>query len=151
MLPTESREFLCKLRQLACIHARWLTADAIAQDGRLSLQRLQHFERKRKAGTPPEPYASMMEAERVIAAMRLGDLTGASAPEADERKAPSSSDKPKRKAGAAKKQQGKKKRKTARGDGEGAEDADESGPERLVDDDDDEEDDDDDEEEEEEE
>ena len=70
-------EYLCKLRGLALIHARWLIADEIHDDGKLSTRALALFERQRKAGKPIEPYASAMEVERVVAASRLGDLTGA--------------------------------------------------------------------------
>ena len=40
-------EYLCKYRGRAHIHATWLTADKIAADGRLSLQRLQNYQKKR--------------------------------------------------------------------------------------------------------
>jgi hypothetical protein len=61
-------QFLCKLKGVAHVHAQWMTAAQIAADGRLSVQRLQNFERKREAGVALEPYASYMEVDRVIAA-----------------------------------------------------------------------------------
>ena len=47
-------EYLCKYRGRAHIHAAWLTSDEIAADGRLSLQRLQHYQKKRAAGEVEE-------------------------------------------------------------------------------------------------
>ena len=44
----EEEEYLCKLKGHAHLHARWLTRAAILEDGRLSLQRLRTFERKRQ-------------------------------------------------------------------------------------------------------
>ena len=44
---TGPQQYLCKFKGRAHVHARWLTAEEIAVDGRLSLQRLQHFDRKR--------------------------------------------------------------------------------------------------------
>ena len=40
-------EYLCKLRGLALIHARWLTSEDIADDGHLSVRALSLFERKK--------------------------------------------------------------------------------------------------------
>jgi len=65
---TAEEQFLCKLRGVAYVHAKWLTAAQIATDGRLSAQRLQNFERKRATGAQLEPYATYMEVDRVIAA-----------------------------------------------------------------------------------
>lgn len=43
-----TEEFLCKFRGLAHVHSKWLTTEAIQQDGRLSLQRMQQFQRRRE-------------------------------------------------------------------------------------------------------
>ena len=64
---TGPQQYLCKFKGRAHVHARWLTAEEIAVDGRLSLQRLQHFDRKRADGQL-EPYNSdVCVVERVIA------------------------------------------------------------------------------------
>ena len=57
---------------LAHVHAKWLSVAAIREDGRLSMQRLQTFEKKRAAG-PIEPYAECMELERVIGCVELDE------------------------------------------------------------------------------
>ena len=68
--PNRSRkviEYLCKYRGRAHIHAAWLTQAEIAQDGRLSLQRLQHYEKKKGQGELDVYKPECTQVERVLA------------------------------------------------------------------------------------
>ena len=89
---TGPQQYLCKFKGRAHVHARWLTAEEIAVDGRLSLQRLQHFDRKRADGQL-EPYNSdVCVVERVIAVRGGGAPTPPPPPAAKKPRAGGSDD-----------------------------------------------------------
>ena len=69
-------EYLCKFRGRAHIHARWLTREEIEIDGRLSLQRLQHYEKKRNAGDLERFNESWVQVERIITWNGVGVMPG---------------------------------------------------------------------------
>ena len=73
-------QFLCKFKGIAYVHSRWLTVDEIADDGRMSIQKMKNFKNKLSAGSPLEPYPAYMEVERVIAAYSGKEADAASPP-----------------------------------------------------------------------
>ena len=65
-------EYLCKVRGLAHVHARWMVPADIRADGRLSLRALQHFLSRRDAGAESGFSETWTAVERVLAAREPG-------------------------------------------------------------------------------
>ena len=64
---SDELEYLCKFKGRAHIHSRWLSAQEIVADGRLSAQRLGNYEKKKLAGELDRFNEQCLTVERVLA------------------------------------------------------------------------------------